>query len=59
MKIAFISDIHANLPALEAVLDAIDQQDCVKILCGGDVVGYGPHPRECLALLRKRGIPCV
>lgn len=59
MKIALISDIHANFPALEAVLAAIDQMDCVKILCGGDIVGYGPHPRECLAAIRERGISCV
>lgn len=59
MKIALISDIHANLGALEAVLAKLDELDCIKILCGGDVVGYGPNPRECLALVRSRGIGCV
>jgi diadenosine tetraphosphatase ApaH/serine/threonine PP2A family protein phosphatase len=59
MKIALISDIHANLPALQAVLGAIDELDCVRILCGGDLVGYGPHPCECVELVRERKISCV
>ncbi|MDT8391527.1 MAG: metallophosphoesterase family protein [Lentisphaeria bacterium] len=59
MKIALISDIHANLAALEAVLARIAMEDCVKTLCCGDIVGYGPYPRECLALIQKSGIACV
>ena len=59
MKIALISDIHGNLAALRAVLAEIDEEQCVKTLCCGDIVGYGPYPRECLALIRKRGIACV
>lgn len=52
MRILVISDIHANLPAFEAVLeDAQGQWD--KIWCLGDVIGYGPHPNECVALLRE------
>jgi len=46
MRIAVISDIHGNLTALEAVLDDIATQDVDKIFCLGDLVGYGPHPRE-------------
>lgn len=47
--IALISDIHGNYPALEAVLADIDGQGSVdRIYCLGDVVGYGPHPVECL-----------
>jgi len=58
-SIAVISDIHANLPALEAVIREIDELGIAHILCCGDVVGYGPHPRECVELLRQRNIPCV
>ena len=46
MQIGLISDIHANLPALEAVLDDMPAVD--EIVCGGDVVGYNPWPRACL-----------
>ena len=47
MRIALISDIHANLPALEAVLDDMLPVDD-DIICAGDIVGYNPWPRECL-----------
>ncbi len=47
-----ISDIHGNLEALKAVL--ADAEDVTAWWCLGDVVGYGPHPRECLALVRQR-----
>jgi diadenosine tetraphosphatase ApaH/serine/threonine PP2A family protein phosphatase len=53
--IAFISDIHANLAALRAVLDDIDRLGTVKaVYCLGDVVGYGPQPLECLDLVASR-----
>ena len=48
MKRALISDIHGNLEALEAVLEDINQQGISEIYCLGDVVGYGPNPRECI-----------
>lgn len=48
MKRAVISDIHSNLEGLEAVLDDIRQQDITEIYCLGDVIGYGPNPRECI-----------
>jgi predicted phosphodiesterase len=48
MRRAIISDIHANLEALEAVLVDIDTQRVDEIVCLGDVVGYGPNPRECI-----------
>jgi len=60
VKIALISDVHANLPALEAVLDDIDRRaetDAIYHL--GDLVGYAPWPDETVALLRKRGIAGV
>lgn len=52
MAILIISDIHANLVALEAVLaDAADQWE--TIWCLGDIIGYGPKPNECVDLLRQ------
>jgi len=51
---AFISDIHSNLEALKAVLADIDRLGYEEILCLGDVVGYGPDPRPCVDLVRKR-----
>jgi predicted phosphodiesterase len=53
MRIAVLSDIHANLPALDAVLAALGPVDAVWHL--GDVVGYGPHPNEVVARLRELG----
>jgi diadenosine tetraphosphatase ApaH/serine/threonine PP2A family protein phosphatase len=48
---AIISDIHSNLEALQAVLKDIEQQGVCEIYCLGDVVGYGPNPRECIDLV--------
>ena len=57
MKVALISDIHANLPALEAVLADIDRRaDVEAVYHLGDIVGYAPWPNEVVALLRERGI---
>lgn len=54
-RFAFISDIHSNLQALEAVLaDIEDRHDLEAILCLGDIVGYGPNPQECLDLVQSR-----
>ena len=51
---AIISDIHGNLPALEAVIADIDRRSIKRIICLGDVVGYGPNPIECIDLVRER-----
>ena len=59
MRIAVISDIHANLHALEAVLAAIDADRVDQIWCLGDLVGYGPRPNECVALVRERASLCL
>ena len=60
MRYALISDIHANLPALEAVLDDIDRRaDAHAIYHLGDLVGYAPWPNEVVELLRRRAIPGV
>jgi predicted phosphodiesterase len=60
MRYAFISDIHANLPALRAVLQDIDRRaDVDAIYHLGDLTGYAPWPNETVALLRERGIPGI
>ena len=51
MRIAVISDIHGNLYALREVLEDIDNQNIDSIICLGDLVGYGPHPNEIIALI--------
>ncbi len=50
---AIISDIHSNLEALQAVLNDIEKNSVTDIYCLGDVVGYGPNPRECVDLVMK------
>ena len=52
MKHAVISCLHANLAAVEAVLDDIDSQGIQTISCLGDLVGYGPQPNEVVELVR-------
>lgn len=59
MKRALISDIHSNLEALEAVLADIRAQGVTEVFCLGDIVGYGPNPRECLDLVRKHCEVCL
>ena len=59
MRIALISDLHANLVALDAVLADAAAADAGRVICLGDIVSLGPEPRETLARLRERGIPCV
>lgn len=54
MRRALISDIHANLEALHAVLEDIDREGIEEIYCLGDIVGYGPNPVECLDLVMDR-----
>jgi predicted phosphodiesterase len=57
MGYALIADIHANLPALEAALEALAgiDREIDGYLCAGDLVGYGPHPNECVERLRSLG----
>lgn len=56
---AVISDIHSNLPALEAVLNDIAQRGVKEIVCLGDVIGYGPQPAECLDAVREAVSACL
>ena len=59
MIYALVSDIHANLPALEAVLHDMGRRDVGAVYHLGDLVGYAPWPNETVALLQERGIPGV
>src|SRR5438034_11646360 len=59
MRLAFISDIHANLPALEAVLADVEGADPDELWCLGDVVGYGAQPDECARLVAERCALCL
>src|SRR3954453_814417 len=59
MTIALIADIHGNLAALEAVLDALRAEPADEIVCLGDVAATGPHPHEVLRRLQGLGCPMV
>jgi putative phosphoesterase len=59
MKYAIFSDVHGNLPSLEAVLSDIEGQGVGKIFHCGDLVGYGPFPNEVINLIRRKGIAGV
>jgi predicted phosphodiesterase len=59
MRIAVISDIHANLHALTAVLAEIDAEAVDELWCLGDLVGYGPRPNECVDAVRGRTSLCL
>lgn len=54
MRRAIISDIHGNLEALDTVLSDIDAQGVDEIYCLGDIIGYGPNPRECIDRVMER-----
>ncbi|MFH1784342.1 MAG: metallophosphoesterase [bacterium] len=53
MRYALISDIHSNLPALEAVLGHLEFQRIDAYICCGDIVGYGPWPNECVNIMKE------
>jgi len=59
MRIALFSDIHANLPALEACLTDIDNRKPDAVYCLGDLVGYNIWPNEVIGEIRRRGIPTI
>jgi predicted phosphodiesterase len=59
LRVAVISDIHANLHALEAVLGAIDADPPDEIWCLGDLVGYGPRPNEVVEEVHRRAKVCL
>ena len=59
MRYAVISDVHSNLEALEEVLRAVEQERVDRLLCAGDMVGYGADPAACLELLRDKAHQAV
>lgn len=58
-KIAIISDIHSNPTALLTVLEDVEKQKCDRIVCLGDIVGYGYDPNGCIDICRDRNMECV
>jgi predicted phosphodiesterase len=59
MKYAILADIHANLEALQVVLEDAKNLKCTHYACLGDVVGYNANPKECLDIVRSMNMPCV
>jgi predicted phosphodiesterase len=59
MNFAIFSDIHANLEALEAVLQDAQEHGCTHFVCLGDVVGYNANPHECAARIQEMDCPIV
>src|SRR5947209_19373663 len=59
MKVAVISDIHANKQAFEATLEAIAASAASEVWCLGDLVGYGADPDACVELARKHAAVCL
>jgi predicted phosphodiesterase len=59
MKFAIIADIHANLEALNVILEDSKKQKVTHYACLGDVVGYNANPKECLDIVRTMNMPCV
>jgi len=59
MRVAVISDIHANLPALEAVAEAIAAEPVDALWCLGDLVGYGAQPNECCRWAMEHADVCL
>ena len=58
-RIALFSDVHGNLPALDAVLADIESSGVTEVYCLGDLVGYGPNPAGVIERIRTLGIPTV
>jgi diadenosine tetraphosphatase ApaH/serine/threonine PP2A family protein phosphatase len=59
VRVAVITDVHANLPALEAVLAATAKAGVEEVWCLGDVLGYGAQPDACAELIRERCAVCL
>lgn len=59
MRYGIFGDIHSNTEALDAVLEALEAEDCDELYCLGDIIGYGAEPKECLDRIRARRINTV
>jgi putative phosphoesterase len=59
VKVAFLSDVHANFPALCAALETAQRLGAASVVVAGDLVGSGPHPVEVVRLLMQRGVRAV
>lgn len=58
-RIALLSDIHANYPALKRIVAELEKESPDVWICLGDFIGYGPHPKECISLIREKNMICV
>lgn len=59
MRVAIVADVHANLHAFEAVLDAVEEAGAEELWCLGDLVGYGAAPDACVELARRHAAVCL
>jgi predicted phosphodiesterase len=59
MRYGVLADVHGNLPALTRAVEVLERDRVDAWLCAGDLVGYGPSPNECVALVRELGAACV
>lgn len=59
MRTAVVSDIHANIEALQAVLERTKALEVEEIVCLGDIVGYNANPNECIDVLRNENVTCI
>jgi putative phosphoesterase len=59
MRVAFLSDVHANFPALWRALEGARRHGAEAVVCAGDLVGFGPHPVEVVRLLVEGRVSCI
>ena len=59
MRVAFLSDIHANFPALCRALEWAQRNRADRVVCAGDIVGHGPHPTEVIRLLVEQNVEAI
>lgn len=59
MRVAFISDIHGNFPALCGALESARRNRAGRVICAGDIVGHGPHPTEVVRLLVEQKVEAI
>jgi len=59
MRVVFLSDIHANFPALCRALECAQRHRVDRVICAGDIVGHGPHPTEVVRLLAEQNVDAI